>query len=138
MVKKKLPLRIPKPKTAAKIVSVILVLLSFFQLMLLLGAPIGQAAFGGQYDVLPANLRAICFSTIVVYFITSYAIRSRASLTKTPAKDSLVVFGTWLATLIFLFSTVANAISASVYENYIMAPIALLLFLLTFIVAKSK
>ena len=130
--------RLPKPKLASKIVAAILLGLSFFQLMLLLGAPMGAAAFGGQYDVLPANLRALCVSTIVVYFITSYAIRSRAGLTKTPSNDQLIVFGTWLATAIFLFSALANAISFSIYENFIMAPLALILSGLTFIVARQK
>ncbi len=106
--------------------------------MLVLGAPMAIAVYSGQYDVLPMQLRTLSATTIIVFFITSYAIRSRAGLTKTSSKDSLVRLGTWIATAVFLFNTVASVISLSYIENFVMTPIYAVLFVLTFIVAKSK
>ena len=114
------------PKNAANRLTVVLSLLALFQLALILGAPLGIAAYGGQYEVLPANLRAISISTVFIYVITIYVMRSRAGLSKTSKKDPLIVMAAWVIPVVFLYITYANIISASQYENFIMAPLSLL------------
>jgi hypothetical protein len=44
------------PRRAANVLTALLALLAVFQFTLVLGAPFGSAAWGGQHDVLPAAL----------------------------------------------------------------------------------
>src|SRR5690606_3719032 len=52
---------------AAVAASIVLLALAFFQLALVFGAPLGRFAWGGQHEVLPANLRIGSAVSIVLY-----------------------------------------------------------------------
>ncbi|MGI5242421.1 hypothetical protein [Dactylosporangium sp. CA-139066] len=99
-----------------------------FQVALALGAPLGHAAWGGAYTVLPAGLRAgsaasALFMAGAALTLFTYGRRARPA---PPAhRWAARVLGVLLA-----LSALANFASPSRWENYLMGPIALALSVL--------
>ena len=99
------------------------VIFIFFQILLALGFPLGIAAWGGEYKVLPGKLRLASVASALVFGV---------------AHTMLLVFLTgnrWLTdayplfALIFLLSTFANINSKSRWERRVMVPAAVILYL---------
>jgi hypothetical protein len=112
--------------TVAAVLAVVLVtIVAVFQLALALGAPLGNAAWGGRNEaVLPTRLRiASGLAAIVVYpFIALYVLAS-ANLIDWDWLPTGAT-GMWVLTGFFTLGTVANLASKSKIER-IWAPISL-------------
>jgi len=119
---------------AAVLLTVALALLALFQLALILGAPIGQFAWGGQHRVLPLGLRIGSGVGIAIYgFIALLALDRAGVLDTFPDRFSEV--GMWIACAYFVLGIVMNAISRSAPERQVMVPVTILLALLSLLVA---
>ena len=77
---------------AAVALCVLLGALALFQLALILGAPVGRFAWGGQYRVLPAKLRIGSAVAIVIYALIGALALDRASVIEAAERH-----GKWLA-----------------------------------------
>lgn len=96
-----------------------------FQVALALGAPLGRAAWGGAYTVLPTGLRAgsagsAVFLTVATLIVFTYGRRPR------PVAAALRWATRVLGGLLAL-SALANFASPSRWENFLMGPVALIL-----------
>jgi uncharacterized membrane protein (DUF485 family) len=107
----------------------ILLGLTIFQISLILGAPIARFAWGGQYDRLPAQLRAASVFSIVLYVIFALFIASKAQLVALGLDRGVLNTGMWLFTIYFIVGVIMNAASRSRAERYVMTPVAALLAL---------
>ncbi len=122
---------------AAKIVTVILSIVLVFQVLLILGLPLGNAAFGGQHRVLPAAFRVGSFISILVYLLIIFVLRARAGLQSPVSNQKLLRYGSWTAVVLFALGFVMNAASPSRYENFIWAPILIITTYLSWLIARK-
>ncbi|HYD92377.1 MAG TPA: hypothetical protein VEA37_12925, partial [Flavobacterium sp.] len=97
-----------KGQRYATIATAVLVGLGVFQLLLIFGLPLGKAAWGGLYTVLPLGLRFGSASSIIIYFIAIYAIRTRAGLRQTSPNSKFARIGTWFFGIFFLLGVLLN------------------------------
>lgn len=119
---------------AAGLALVTLALLSVFQCLLALGAPLGRLAWGGQHRVLPSRLRVGSACSIVLYVVFAALIADRAGLIEL-IPDVVSGVGTWFLAGYFLLGVVMNTMSRSVPERATMAPIAAVLAISCVLVA---
>jgi len=120
-------------KSAAIISTAIFVGLIVFQLLLALGFPMGRAAWGGEYEILPTSLRIGSLISAFILFFASYLVLSRAEIINDFGLPRLSKYGVLVLAGFFSINTLANLISQSNLERMIMAPIALTLNICCFI-----
>lgn len=111
-------------QTAAFIAVVLLALVAVFQAALALGAPLGEAAWGGQHPgVLPTRLRVASGVAAVAIYPGIIAIVLNTSgvidVEWLPASAGIM----WLLTGLFTLGTVANLVSRSRLER-LWAPVS--------------
>ena len=119
---------------AAIALCVILGALAVFQLALILGAPIGRFAWGGQHRVLPAKLRIGSAVAIVIYAVIGVLALDRASVIDV-VPDIVSTIGMWVAFGYFVLGIPLNAISRSRPERFTMTPVVVVLAVLSLLVA---
>lgn len=114
----------------------ILLGLSLFQLLLVLGKPLGEYAWGGQQRVLPKKLRIASVSSIVLYAVFGIFLASKAGILQLLPESPLLDIGMWVLTGYFALGVLVNGISRSKKERMVMTPVALLLAAIFFVVAR--
>lgn len=117
--------------------SLVLLGLSVFQLLLILGVPIGKFAWGGEHAVLPKRLRIASVSSIILYAIFAVFVLSKASVLELIKDNTVESIGMWVFTGYFFLGVLVNAISRSKYERLVMTPVALVLAVLFLLVARG-
>ncbi|MFE7844285.1 hypothetical protein ACFUTX_03715 [Microbacterium sp. NPDC057407] len=116
--------------------TVVLALLSLFQLALVLGAPIGRFAWGGQHRVLPARLRIGSAVSILIYALIDLIAWDRVGAVDVfPEPFSEVAM--WVVFGYFVLGIGMNAISRSKPERYTMVPVCIVLAALSFVIATG-
>jgi hypothetical protein len=109
-----------------------------FQILLALGFPLGQAAWGGKYRKLPPELRiASLFSAGIIAF-TSILVLEKANVFSVFNSPTIVTYGVWIFTAFLGLNTIGNFISRSKWEKRIMTPVSLILGLLCLTVAITS
>jgi hypothetical protein len=119
---------------AAIVACILLGGLAVFQLALVAGAPIGQFAWGGQHRVLPARLRIGSVVAVVLYAVFALIILQRAGVSAA-LPEIVASVGIWIVAAYLILGVLANLVSRSRRERFVMTPIALVLCLSTFAVA---
>ncbi len=110
----------------ALLASLLLAGLAVFQGLLVAGAPLGRFAWGGQNEVLPANLRIGSAVSIALYAAFAVLILQAAgALSVLP--DGFVDVAIWVLTGYFALGIVMNAISRSRPERLVMTPVVAVL-----------
>ena len=122
-----------RPRKAAIIAGVVLVLLILFQLLLAAGLPLGRAAWGGEHRVLPANLRWGSVFAVLILAIAAYVVLAQAGLIARGVGTKPVRVATWFFACYFTLNTVMNALSDSAPERYIMTPVSAVLVVCFFL-----
>ncbi len=120
---------------AAITAGTVLLCLVIFQIALILGAPIGRFAWGGNNTVLPTNLRVASASSIALYLVFAMFVLGKANVISTPLSGDVLAIGTWILTGYFILGVVMNGMSRSKPERMVMTPVAAALALLFLIVA---
>ncbi len=101
-----------------------------FQASLALGAPFGEAAFGGaSAGRLPAELRAASAVAMVVWLLAALTVLARGRSGPVPAGRALR-WGVRGFIVLLAAGTLLNAASSSPWERFFWAPLALVLLLL--------
>ncbi len=118
----------------AIIATLILAALAIFQLALILGAPLGRFAWGGQHTALPAKLRVGSAVSIVLYVIFAVFILSAAGISGLITDIAVIMYGMYILTGYFTLGILMNAISRSKPERFVMTPISATLAILFFLV----
>jgi hypothetical protein len=122
------------PTIVALIACAILVGLAIFQGALARGAALGRFAWGGEYDVLPANLRRNSVLAVVFYAFFVLIILQGAAIVD-PFTDLIGRIAIWALTAYFFVAFVLSARSTSRSEQILMSVLNLVLAALTLIVA---
>ncbi len=105
----------------------LLVALILFQIALILGAPFGNYAWGGQHRVLPTKLRIGSASSIVIYLLFMAFLVSKSGVWNIITHEPTLTIGMWAMTGYLFFGVLLNAISRSKQERMVMVPVALVL-----------
>lgn len=101
--------------------------LSVFQLLLALGRPLGDFAWGGKYQILPTNLRIASVISIILYIVFGLFLASKANIVTIIPDSQTLDVGIWVLAVYFVIGVVMNIFSRSMKERIVMAPVALLL-----------
>lgn len=120
----------------AVVLTVVLALLGVFQLALAAGAPWGSLAWGGQARVLPTRLRRASAFTILIYAGIAVAELDRGGVIQVLPEGASVVLG-WVVFGYLCIGIMLNAVSRSRPERFVMTPVAVLLAVLSLLVALS-
>ena len=110
----------------ALLASLLLAGLAVFQGLLVAGAPLGRFAWGGQNEVLPANLRIGSAVSIALYAAFAVLILQAAGVLSV-LPDGFVDVAIWVLTGYFALGIVMNAISRSRPERLLMTPVVAVL-----------
>jgi hypothetical protein len=108
-----------------------------FQLTLALGAPLGHAAWGGQQARLPTRLRIGSSVAVVIWILAALIVLGRAGFEVSLLPDVVQRWGTWFLVGLLPVGALMNVASSSRWERYLWGPLALILALLTLVVALN-
>jgi len=109
-----------------------------FQILLALGFPFGQAAWGGKYKKLPPSFRiASLFSAGIMAFASIFVLE-KAAVFSVLHSPKVVTYGIWILAVFLGLNTIGNFASRSKWEKRIMTPVSLILSLLCFTVAITS
>lgn len=108
-----------------------------FQVALALGAPFGHAAWGGKQARLPTRLRIASAVAAVIWIVATLIVLGRAGLGISPFPDAAERWGTWILVGLLPIGALMNVASSSRWERYLWGPLALVLALLTLVVAVN-
>ena len=125
----------PLASIAAILLCVLLGALAVFQLALVLGAPLGQFAWGGADRVLPRAKRIGSVVSIVLYALFAWVFLMKAGLVPMGLPEVVVDVAAWVIVGYFALGIPMNGMSRSKPERYTMTPILVVLLVLALIVA---
>ena len=123
--------------SAALLACTVLGGLAVFQALLVLGAPLGRFAWGGQHRVLPVPLRFGSVISVVVYAVLAGIVLARAGLLETDFSEGLLRAAAWIAAAYFFLGIWLNLASRSKPERTVMSPAAAVLCALFAVVAAG-
>ena len=126
-------------KRAARAAALGFGVLAVFQLLLAAGAPFGEAAWGGTTEgQLPTGLRVGSGISIVVYAVAAALILRRADGVRVRWPSRAVArIGSWVLVGLLTLGTLANLLSQSRWERFLLAPVTGVLAGLCLVVARS-
>jgi hypothetical protein len=123
--------------SAAVVVCTLLGALAVFQVLLVLGAPLGRLAWGGQHRVLPTRLRVGSMVSVLVYGVLATVVLARAGLVETGVSEGSLRTVTWIVVAYFFLGIGLNLASRSKPERAVMSPVAAVLCALSAVVAAG-
>lgn len=103
-------------------------LLAAFQIALILGAPWGEFAWGGQQKVLEQNRRFASGINVVLYFLMSAVLLTKAGYLHSRPIEGILPFVLWMMVAFGAVGVFLNAITRSKKERAVMLPTAIVLF----------
>jgi hypothetical protein len=124
-------------RTLSVIAAVGFVAIAVFQAALAFGAPLGRAAWGGTRSHLPPGLRVASGIAVVFWSFAAAVVLARSSVGATSLPDVVARWGTWILVVVLTLGAVMNAASSSPWERYLWAPLALVLAVVCFFVARG-
>ncbi len=113
------------------------VVVAGFQLLLALGVPWGKAAWGGSQATLAPELRVASSASSVAFVGAALVVLGRAGYWRFRFSRVFHI-GTWFLAVAMGLGAIMNLASSSVWERFIWAPVALLLALSSFVVARGR
>jgi len=112
--------------------------LAVFQLLIAAGAPLGEAAWGGSTDgQVSTGLRVGSAVSIAVYTVSAGLILRSAGFRVPWLSAAVARIGSSVLVVLLTLGTVANFLSQSAWERFLLAPVTLVLAGLCFLVARS-
>lgn len=118
------------------VVAIMFLSISVFQVLLSLGYPLGEYAMGGFYKVLPKKLRIVSIiNAIILLFMGCVFLQHTDALNGFNFLPTNILV--WVITLFLGLNTIANLISQSKKERFIMTPISSIAFILCLFITLS-
>lgn len=105
-----------------------------FQILLALGLPLGEYAYGGQNKVLPKKLRISCIAAVLILVFMGLVFLQKSTVIDLPYKilNSNILLG--IFSFYLLFNTILNFLSKSKKEKLVMGPITIIGTIAAFII----
>ena len=114
-----------------KIFAIVIVIISIglviFHILLALGKPYGKAAYGGNYEILPTNLRKLSIIAIGIFFLTSITALIQAGYIILFQDEFFFIVLNWIFMIYSFIMVFANLFSKSKIEKRLMTPLSLIL-----------
>ncbi|WP_391122651.1 hypothetical protein [Psychrobacillus sp. L3] len=118
------------------IVAILLMSIAVFQVLLSLGYPFGEFAMGGHYKVLPKKLRiASVANALILLFMGFVFLQHTNVLIGVDFLSTNILV--WVITIFLGVNTIANLISRSKKERFVMTPLSGFTFILCLFIALS-
>ncbi|WP_449354992.1 hypothetical protein ACUL41_01935 [Virgibacillus natechei] len=118
------------------IVAILFVSIAVFQVLLSLGYPLGEFTMGGYYKVLPKKLRVVSgISAIILIFMGIVFLQHTNVMNSFNFLPTNILV--WVITIFLGLSTIANLISQSKKEKFVMTPLSGIAFLLCLLIVLS-
>ncbi|MDR7275440.1 hypothetical protein [Catenuloplanes atrovinosus] len=112
--------------------------IALFQLALALGAPLGQAAWGGAHaGTLPRELRVASVVSLLVWTAAATLVLSHAGLGPLSLPGAVTRWAVWALCGLLVVGSVMNIASSSPWERYFWGPYALVMAVLCGVVARG-
>jgi hypothetical protein len=127
----------PVRTRAAVIAAIGFACMAGFEIALALGAPFGRAAWGGQSTDLQAGLRIASVGSAALLVFAALIILGRVGSRFSPLPSTFCRRGTWVLVGLMTLGTLMNLASPSSWERFLQAPVAMVLAVLCFIVARG-
>ena len=124
-------------RRAAVAAAIGFVSIALFQVALAVGAPLGDAAWGGAHAELSTAQRLASAAAVFVWTAAALIVLGRAGLWARGRLAPLFHWGTWSLVAASVLAALVNFASPSRWENLIFGPLALALVVLCTIVARS-
>jgi hypothetical protein len=129
-------------QTAATVGAVLIACVAAFQLALALGAPYGDAVFGGraptESGVLTRPFRVLAVLQAVVLGLFGWVLLARTDLVSIPLLGARsLIWVTWGILVFLVLNTVANFSAPHPIERWVMGPLTLVLSALTLFIAMT-
>lgn len=132
------PAGAPTVRSAAMVAAGVTGVTAVFQLALALGAPWGQAAYGGAVAELPRELRVSSAVAAIVWPLVGLVVLRRAGWRVwAPLPAAALPVASWGIVGLAGLAVVLNAITRSPLERAVWLPVCLVLFTTTLIVARG-
>jgi hypothetical protein len=120
---------------AAISIWIVLGALASFQGLLVLGAPLGRLAWGGQHRVLPVSLRISSLVSILIYALISAVVLARVETVSLGVPASTIRIAIWVVAAYFFIAIGLNLGSKSNGERSVMPAVSAVLCVLCIVVA---
>lgn len=121
----------------AIIITLIILGIACFQILLALGFPLGEAAWGGSHRILPLKLRiASTFSALILLFF-GYVFLQHTGVFFSSDSFLPTKIVVWIFTVFIGVNILGNAASKSQKEKMIMTPLTVILFSLSLVIAVA-
>ena len=125
-------------QTAAIVMAIVQFMVAMFQLALVLGAPMGEYAFGGQHKgKLPTRFRAASAFSFVTLIALGGHYLAQAGVFTPLLPTMLNGWVNWALVAFNVAGLIMNSISRSKKERQLWVPVLLLSVVLAFIVALA-
>ena len=121
---------------AAVAATVGFLVIAIFQAALALGAPLGRAAWGGTRTHLPTGLRVASAAAVFFWLFAALIVLGRTEFQVSPIPDTIARWGTWILVGVLLVGALMNFASSSRWERFLWGPLALVLAVLCFVLAR--
>jgi hypothetical protein len=108
-----------------------------FEAALALGAPLGNAAWGGANAHLTPGLRIASGITVAVWVLAALVVLGRTGYRVSKIPFRVCLYGTWVLVGYMSLGTLMNLASRSNWERFLQAPIALIVAVLCLLVARA-
>lgn len=115
------------------IMLILLGALAIFQLLLAIGKPYGQYAWGGAHTILPAHLRIGSLLSVALYIVFGFIVAGAVGWNDAIANQSYMV-------ILAIYSTIGvflNSISRSKNERAVMVPVTVTLAICSWIIVLA-
>ena len=120
-------------RRAAQVATIGFVALVAFQAALAAGAPLGEAAWGGTDSQLGTGERVGSAVSVFVYLLAILVVRG----TVAGRAERRYRWGIWAYAVLFGLAALMNVASKSSWENFLLAPLALVLAVSCVVAARG-
>ena len=122
----------------AVVAAVGFIVLAVLQVALALGAPLGEAAYGGTHTDLPVALRITSAFAAIVYGFATLLVLRCAGYRVPLIGERVARVGTWVLAGLLPLAALMNFASSSEWERFGWGPIALVLGILCYLIARAS
>ena len=112
----------------AVIATIIFIVVSVFQFLIVIGLPLGHLAYGGKHDheKLPNNLRIMSVVAIIIFSLASLTYLEFAGFITIFNIPIFILIYNWIIAIYLTLGVLMNAVSRSKWEKRLWTPIVLL------------